>query len=232
MRVLVTRPEPAAARTAARLRAGGHLPLLAPLLTINPLAHTWPMGRIDALVATSAAPFDVPRATPPTPEVRRLLPLFLVGARTAEAASAAGFEGPATVCADSQALVAALWTRPDRHRLLYLAGHDRKAHVETALADTRTLLVVEAYVAEAAQTLPDIAERELYGGRIDAVLHYSARTAAVFLDLIGPNQAAALAHFCLSPDAAGPLIAANLPHVQAAARPDEASLFALLEANN
>jgi uroporphyrinogen-III synthase len=228
MRVLVTRPKTAAERTAAHLRAAGHVAIIAPLLDYGATGETWPNGLFDGLIATSAAAFTTQGAATPCPEVRRLLPLFLVGEQTADAARNAGFDGAATVCPDSQALLATLWPRVHRHRLLYVAGRDRKPHVETALREARHLSVLEGYEAHAAAFLPLAAAVELGAGRIDAVLHFSRRSADVFLALAGA-EAAGPAHLCLSVDAAAPLIAADLPRVQAAARPDEAALFALLD---
>ena len=52
--VLVTRPLPAATRTADRLRVQGYVPLLLPLTEIVPLNPTVPEGTFNAFVATSA----------------------------------------------------------------------------------------------------------------------------------------------------------------------------------
>ena len=227
MRVLVTRPAPGAARTQARLLAAGHEARVASLLVIRPLEAPWPAGLVDGLLATSAAAFEGPLVGGPSAEVRRLLPLFLVGERTTGAARAAGFGGAATVCADARTLAATLGPLVRRARLVYLAGRDRKPHLEAALGGTRRLHVRETYAADAATRLPDTVDADLAAGRIDAVLHYSARTAAVFLTLAGA-RAAGPAHYCLSLDAAGPLLDAGLPRVYAADQPDETALLALL----
>ena len=229
MRVLVTRPQPAAAQTAERLRAAGHTALVAPLLLYRASGQRWPNGLFDGLIATSAAAFTTTGGSGPSVEVRRLLPLFLVGARTAAAAAAAGFLGKAIVCPDSQTLLATLWPLAHRQRLLYLAGRDRKSHLETALRRDRHLTVCENYEANVATALCPAAATALDEGRIDAVLHFSRRSAEVFLGLAGAT-AHGPAHLCLSADAAAPLVAAGLPRVQAAERPDEAAVLALLDA--
>ena len=54
MRLLVTRPEPDAARTAALLRARGHEVVLAPLLRIELLDFELPDEPWSAVVMTSA----------------------------------------------------------------------------------------------------------------------------------------------------------------------------------
>ncbi len=210
-------------RTAARLRADGHVPIVAPLLAYRSLAPAWPDGCVDGLVATSAAAFETGLPSGLTAEVRRVLPLWLVGQHTYGAARAAGFLGRAEVWMDSQALGAAIGEdRPGR--FVYLAGRDRKPHLERAISQ---LLLVEAYAAETVAALPDAVLRALVGGRIAAVLHYSARSAERFLQL-GENGAATAVHLCLSSDVAAPLRAAGLPHILAAATPDEDGLFALI----
>ena len=82
MRVLVTRPAGQADRTAARLRAAGHEPVLAPVLVIAATGAAWPTP-LDALVLTTA---QAALAMPET-AVRdwRDVPAFAVGQRTAEA---------------------------------------------------------------------------------------------------------------------------------------------------
>jgi uroporphyrinogen-III synthase len=72
----------------------------------------------------------------------------------------------------------------------------------------------------------------LGAGALDGVLHFSARTAEVYLacaahaDLRG--QALALMHYCLSRQVAAPLTAAGAAAVWVAARPDEAALLELV----
>src|SRR5258706_13702250 len=91
MRLLVTRPEPAAARTAARLRACGHDVILMSVLQIEFVSDPdLGGGSFDALVLTSA------NAVQALARHKRLgdlqtLPVYTVGRRTAEAARALGF---------------------------------------------------------------------------------------------------------------------------------------------
>ena len=88
MLVLLTRALDESKRTAARLAREGHAAVLSPVLDMVPTGAMWPAGIIDGVVATSARAFELLSATPdwPLPEARRLLPLFLVGERTREAA--------------------------------------------------------------------------------------------------------------------------------------------------
>ncbi len=226
MRLLLTRATREAARTRAVLEAAGHKVLLSPVLQVAATGKPLPRQPPDAVIATSARAF-VHVAAPdwdPAP-----LPLALVGARTEVAARAAGFMGPAKVAATGAALAAALRAHAPRG-LLYLAGADRKRDLEAALAGgPHRLVVVETYAARPASSLTGEAERALREGRIDAVLHYSRRSAAIFLRLSDAAglDARASAHFCLSPD-----VAAAFPdciRVRVAAAPDEAALLALAD---
>ncbi|MBF0665813.1 MAG: uroporphyrinogen-III synthase [Brevundimonas sp.] len=87
-RVWVTRAEPGAACTAARLSALGFEPLTAPLLAIRPLPQAAPdLSGIAALAFTSRNGVDAFAALSP----ERGLPVFTVGDATAERAREAGF---------------------------------------------------------------------------------------------------------------------------------------------
>ena len=91
VRLLVTRPEPDAERTAAGLRTRGHIVLVAPLLRIETVenAEIGP-GPFAAILVTSA------NAAPAIVTHRRFaqlraLPVFAVGDRSAQAMRALGF---------------------------------------------------------------------------------------------------------------------------------------------
>jgi len=234
MRVLLTRAKDDAARTAEQLAAMGHEAIISPVIDIVLTGATWPDGVSDAVIATSARAFRSLHLAPqrPLPEVRRLLPLFLVGANTGEAARAAGFEGPFQIAVDAKTLYGLILDRVrPASRVLYLAGRERKSFIEDACAAAGlNIEVVETYSAPAAEILSEEATLQLAVGAIGAVLHYSRRSAEIFLRLA---EAAALdpgpvQHAAISEDAAAPLKEAALPRVTVAATPDEASILALL----
>ena len=79
------------------------------------------------------------------------------------------------------------------------------------------------------ETLPAEAMRALTDGRIDAVLHYSRRSALALLRLAAEarllNAALNLAHYCVSEDVAAVLRESRAGRVFAAAVPTEAALF-------
>jgi uroporphyrinogen-III synthase len=227
MRVIVTRARDDAARTAAALRARGHEALLSPVLEIVGTGVAVNPGEAQGVIATSAHAF----VFLPAADVARLahLPLFVVGARTAQAAIGAGLRPPRIVAAHAAELAAQLASAlPGPARLLYLAGHDRKPDLEAALQDRgHRIEVAITYEARALDALSPEASKALAAGEADAVLHFSRRSAQLFaacVDKAGlAPQAARLRHVCISRDAAlgeGACVAQT---------PDSAGLFKALE---
>lgn len=215
MLVLLTRAAEDAVRTRARLEAMGHRVLIAPVITIEPLGSQWPPGAIDAVVATSSHAFrSPPIAWGPSPEARRLLPLWLVGGRTCDAARVKGYQGPAFV-APNAVVLALEMTRHPIGKVVYLAGKNRKTDVETALAVTNHQVeVVETYEAIRARFLPEqllsTFIQTLHSDQPVAVLHYSRRSSEIFAELFveafrDHDLAKRAIHLCLSADVAQPL---------------------------
>ena len=229
MRVIVTRASGDAARTAAALRARGHEALLSPVLEIVSTGVAISPGQAQALMATSAHAFE----TLSRADAARLaqLPLFVVGARTAQAAADAGLPPPRLVAASSFDLaqqIAAAASGPTRW--LYLAGHDRKPDLEAALERQGfSVDVAVTYEAGAIDALSEEVRQGLLHGDADAVLHFSARSARLFMGCAATAglrpQAAALRHICISHEAA-----ADLPRgAVIAPTPDSAGLLKALE---
>ena len=228
MRILVVRAAEDARRTAARLAAAGHSAIIAPVLVVRHLDQAIPSA-FDAVIATSGHAFGAPDRL----AALRNTPLSVVGARTAEVARQAGFRRPAIIAANAESLARDMARDlPKGARVLYLAGRDRKLDLEAALGRSCALTIVETYAMEAAAELPRSAVEALETGAVDAVLHYSQRSAAIFLDLARRAGVASMLsgvrHIAISADAAKPLVAAGLP-VAVAAQPNEASMIDELE---
>ena len=231
-RVLVTRAREDAERTAEELRRRGFAPLIAPVLEIVATGAAIPAENFDAILATSA------RAIRYAGEGLATLraPFFVVGAKTAQALEARGAQAEASA-PDVAALTALLQSRfAAPSRFLYLAGHDRKDDLESFLrARGHAATIVETYEARAASALGSEAAAALAADEIDAVLHYSARSASIFLTLADAAGAPAtlrarVAHLALSEEVARVLRAAGCAEIRVAAAPDQASLLAALEA--
>ncbi len=232
MRVLVTRPQPVAERTAQRLAARGHEAVLAPVLRIEATHEGPPSGDFAAIILTSAN--GVP-ALAPIAERMRAVPVFAVGERTGSAAAEAGFADVRT--ADGEAVsLAALITKslPAAARLLRVAARERKPEPEASLTKAGFAIATwTAYEAVAAERLPAIAENAFRENRLGAVLHYSRRSAGVLLSLAGVAGVRApflaLAQVCLSADTAAPLREAGAERVTIADRPSEDALLVALD---
>ena len=235
MRLLVTRPQEDGERTAATLRARGHTVLLAPLLRIEPVTAEFGPGPFAAVLMTSANAAHAIARHARIDEMRRL-PLYAVGERSAAAARAAGFAQVTSANGDVADLVALVGQRlaGTSMPLLHLAGEDRAGDVAADLArHGLTVHTAVVYHAVAAEHFASAVASALRTGGLDGALHYSPRSAAVFLrcaensGLFAP--ALALAHYCLSAQVAAPLIAAGAATIRLAARPDEAALIALAD---
>jgi uroporphyrinogen-III synthase len=232
MRVLVTRPQADAERTARALAARWHEAVLAPVLAIARTAAPPPPGAFEAIITTSA------NAIPALASLdarAKGLPIFAVGERTASAAAEAGFHDVRTGHGDALSL-AGMITRalPPGAKLLHIASRERKPEPEAALSSAGFAVATwVAYEAVAAERLPEAGLRALDDGRLEAALHYSRRSVGVIWGLVEDAGLrapfCALAHLCLSADAATPLRAAGARRVIVAPRPDETSLLAALD---
>jgi uroporphyrinogen-III synthase len=224
MRLLVTRPEADAARTAEALRARGHEILLAPLLRIESVNANFG-GPFDAVLMTSANAARAIAAHPRAPELF-LLPCLTVGDRSAEAAHAAGFTRVESADGALSDLVRLVTQRHANGRLLYLAGEDRVGEFSSHGVAVETAVVYRAVAVE--KLPPDVAQAQL-----DGVLHYSSRSAATLLRLAeragALNAVLRLAHYCLSAEVAAPLRAAGAQRIAVAVSPTESALLTLLK---
>jgi uroporphyrinogen-III synthase len=231
MRVVVTRPEPDGKRTATALRALGHEVLIAPLMKVQSVSPDL-SGHWGAIIITSAnAPIAIADSTARTALIK--LPLFAVGQRSAEAAREAGFTNVTSAGGDVGDLVRTLGTqRPDaKAPLLYLAGEDRAADLVGELSARGIAAEMRVVYRAATAPFPSALIDALKAGEVDAVLHFSRRSAENYAT--GARQAGvagpafAVRHLCLSAQAAEPLVGTG--RVTIAARPDEAALIALLQ---
>jgi uroporphyrinogen-III synthase len=232
VRLLVTRPQADGERTAAKLRALGHVVEVAPLLRLEPAERAEiGAGPFGAIAITSANALHAVVRHPRGAELRAL-PVFTVGRRTAEAARAMGFLHVASADGNQQDLVRLI--RAHLHGgapLLYLAGEDRSGDLAGDLAGIAVQTVV-AYRAIAAPEFSAVVRDALAQGRIDGVLHFSRRSAEAFVGCAAAcgirETALALSHFCLSRQVAEPLSAAGATTIRIASRPEEEALIALV----
>lgn len=240
MAVLVTRPLPDGETTAAELRARGFAAVIAPMLRFEPFGFAaeaeTPYGGI---VVTSA---NAVRAVESQLANSRLLelPLFAVGERTADVARAAGFakvlsaDGDATALRDLVVGCAKAKKLKKKSPLLYLAGEEISRDLAGELREQGFEVVTHiAYRMVPARSLPGEVVDGIAAGRIEAVLHYSRRSARAFVEAARAGgveiSALALPQCCLSAAVAEIVRDAGATQVTVAARPDENALFEALK---
>ncbi|MDM7944857.1 MAG: uroporphyrinogen-III synthase [Oceanibaculum nanhaiense] len=186
MRVLLTRPEPDSTALAARLKNDGIDSVIAPLLEIvprDPGPPPVPMDSVQALLVTSANAAERLSSVTERRDVR----VLCVGAATAEAVRAQGFDSVESADGAIEELTAlALGTLdPKAGPVLHLSGEtvagDLAGMLRLAGFEAHRLVVYEARPAEA---LPPRVLAELRRGRLDAVLFFSPRTAETFVRLV------------------------------------------------
>jgi uroporphyrinogen-III synthase len=233
VRLLLTRPEPDAQRTAAALRARGHAVVIAPLMRIEAVADArigagpWAAILITSANAAQAIAMHERR------EALRNVPVFAVGDRSAQAMRAAGFAEVASAdgsVRDLARLVAQRMT--PGASLLYLAGEERSGDLAGELRGQNFAVhTAVVYRAVAAAVLPPAAADALAVG-IDGVLHFSRRSAEAYVNAARGAGLLASAlkpkHFCLSAQIAEPLARAGAAVIRIAPRPVEAALIELL----
>lgn len=234
MRVLVTRPQPAAARTAAKLAALGHEPVLLPLSRAvhDRAAAAAALCEPFSAVAVTSAEAAGLLGDALSARQRADIPVYAVGRASADAVRAAGFGRVATAGGDGRDLAGLiLREKPDFSAgpLLYLAGDPRAPGFESRLREAGVpFRTVECYRME--PRVPAAAEigRALLSPPPDAVLLYSRETAARFFALV-PERFPAARMLCMSRNVAAAVPARFAAGVAVAASPDEESLLALLQ---
>lgn len=234
MRVLVTRPEPGASATAARLQALGHDTVALPLTATTALGtkNLPDLTEFGAVAVTSAS--AVLHAGPTLIAALLDKRCFAVGAATADACGRAGFRDVASADGDGAALAALVAEEAGAEAgVVYLCGRFRRPDFETALAKAGVpVLPVETYdtmrLRHEAATVLDVLGRR----PVDAALLYSQTGAKAFSDLAAvPEVAPLLAHaklLCLSRRVAQALGQGAAGSTMVSQEPNETALISLL----
>jgi len=214
----VTRAEPGAARTAARLTDLGFQPIVRPLLRIETLSPVTPPDRPDALVFTSingvAAWLDL--------SVERDTPVLAVGQATAQAARAAGFASVRSADGDLDDLAALIRSDP-----ALKGARLRHPGAETPAGDLGALIDGHAQV----EPLPVYRAVQTGLGApeaFDAVLIHSPRAARALAAALGPDAARDRIACAISAKAAAFLADLPFAETRIAGTPDDAALLARL----
>jgi uroporphyrinogen-III synthase len=215
-RVWITRAKPGADATAARVRAMGIEPFVAPLLEVRTVqGPPIDLSGIGALAFTSANGVEAfaSRCN------ERGLPVFTVGSATAAAARERGFEQVVSADGDVNALAELI--EGHRNRIRGTVLHPAAAETIGELP-AHKLVVYETVPATLA---PDLKQRL---ASMDAVLLHSPSAARLLADFLARNPAPNLRLICLSQAVASPLRGTQAREIIAAALPNEEALLNLL----
>jgi uroporphyrinogen-III synthase len=237
VRLIVTRPEPDATRTARALIRLGHSAILSPMLDIvTDRTAQIPTRPYQAVLVTSSNAVRALAERPVRP-VTVEVPLLAVGDQTALEAKRAGFSAARSAggALDDLAALVDRELKPADGPLLYAAGEEQAGDLGGRLVekgfDVETAVL---YRAEPRPRLANVAEDALKAGTVDGVLFYSRRSAAAFALALRAGNLAPLAAnvicFCISASTAEAVakVATGMPLI--AEKPDQLALFAIIEA--
>lgn len=245
MRVLVTRAEPAASKTAEKLHKLGHEPVLFPMSRVTCVCGKW-MDQDDTycgFIFTSANAITCLSDSDISDMKRSQAPVFTVGQTTQKAALNAGLQR--VVCAHGNGAqlaeliissVQAQQLSPTQQRpLLYLTTQDRTKTLEQALSEAQIFVKPEIIY----QVTSDFSQSDFErlgqatdpAQRIDMVMFYSAKAVQRFfksLTLSGKELFTSARYGCLSSH-----IASHIPEPYAdrtcvAIAPEEHHLLAII----
>ncbi|GLQ81757.1 uroporphyrinogen III methyltransferase [Mesorhizobium huakuii] len=233
-RVLVTRPEPGASRTARRLQETGIQPVVLPLTETVALPADPGFVTGDAIAVAVTSANAVRHASSEVIAALASLPCHAVGAKTAEAARKRGFSSVIEGPGDAEALADSIAAAFPGKAITYLCGRVRFPVFEQRLeaADVR-VRAVETYDTLPVPYSDGTILAQLSCQPVDAVLLYSAKAAAAMQALTkrpALHQAFEKARFlALSARIAAAFDDGAGKAIRIAARPDEEALLALLE---
>ncbi len=232
MRVLVTRPKDAARRTADRLEVLGHKPVLMPLFEAEKLPVSLKADtQYSAFAFTSRNAVDAVVASA-TIDLWHSIPVFAVGAQTAQAAVDAGFTNVHHAEGGGERLAelvnnSSIADGP----LAYFTCEPRSPAFQKRLGEYE--IGFDVYICYHMSALAYSQENidTLLAEKPDVVLLYSQETAKRFFELIEMHDMEALNQtrfLCLSHNVAAAVPSNLTARTFAAETPNEESLFSLL----
>ena len=219
----MTRPEPGATATAAKLLELEFEPVLLPCLTIKPRGTKNFPERPAAIILTSA------QAIPALPENFRQVPCFCVGDATAAKLRETGFVSVESAAGDAKDLFRLITMRRIAGPHLLAVGERHGLALARQLRATGIAVVRRTvYSAQPLRILPAEIRAALAGGEIHKAMFYSAETAKAFIRL-SPPATARIDGLALSPAIAEVLKTLPWRSIRVALAPAEADMLELLK---
>lgn len=226
--VLITRPREDSGALAAPIEARGYGVAAEPVLSIEPLPAVWPEDdAYRGLVLTST---NALRQIPGN--LYRGLPVYAVGARTASAASQAGFKNVTGADGDARALESVLTRKgfAPGTRLFHPCGEDSIPLNVSGTVIERKFVYRAVPVGRLGESTAALLDRRA----VAAALFFSPRTAAVFKALLlkarKKDSVTSIDALCLSHSVLESLKDLPWKATKVAAHTDRESLLALLDA--
>lgn len=179
-RVLVTRPEPGATQTAARLTTLGLIPVVAPVLSVV-AKHVRAPFTVAATLVTSR------NAVASCPAFLHARPVFAVGTATATQAAEAGFTRVFNADGDAAALARLVTNTlcPTDGSLFLPTGQGQGAKLAQSLRHCGFRVIRRvAYQATGVPILPEAAASELRQGRLAVAIFFSGEASRHFVRLL------------------------------------------------
>lgn len=230
--VIVTRAEPGARETAARLEALGYAVIRSPMLELKPLEGAVPdLSGICHLVFTSAngVRFFLQAMGGMTGEAAGLT-AWSVGPATAAAVRAAGFGLHVEGDGNADDLAARIRSADVSGGFLHVANAAAAGNLVKQLEDGgRTARFQALYETVPAGSLAPAAGQALSEDAACAVLIHSAKGASAFAAAAGELSLASSLVVAISEAAAAPLEDAGVRQLVTAGRPNEEALLEALE---
>lgn len=233
-RVLVTRPEPGASATAARLEALGFEPIVLPLTRIVPVEPKVPAPpeAYDAVIVTS--PNAVRHIPAKLIDAFQTRPVYAVGEATGSEARKSGFTN-VRIAGGTAVQLADLISKelPAGSHLLHLAAVQRtKAFADALDACGIRLDVAEVYSAEEVSYPTDFVLNAITQGEVWGAPVLSERGGQLIAALTareGMRQAfGKTAFFCISQKVAAAISGVDAERIFVSAAPSEESVLELL----
>lgn len=241
MRILITRPEPSASKTAKKLLNAGHEPVIFPMSRRKCVetAVQEDLHSANAFIFTSANALHCFKNTSAQNDLLLDTPVYAVGKTTKQSALQIGFKHVKMGTGNGEALAELIIQdiksgntklSPDRS-IVYLTAKERTPYLETKLAQNNIhvtpIIIYEMITDFAHKELNDILDK----GEIDVVLFYSQNAVRrFFAAIVGYERKlfTSMRFGCLSNEIAAAIPDEFLNHIDIAIEPSEHHLLACI----
>lgn len=237
MKLIVTRPEPAASKTAEKLQALGHEVAVSPVLEIVVTDTKMPNSNFSMIIITSASALRILEKQGFDQSLLETA-IYVVGDKTAKIARDIGFQNVHSAAGNALDLVELIKSRLDvsmidKRSVLYICGEHSTSGFTDGLSKLGLNIKVWVnYKANLVDQLTNISVDFLSSGDPVGILLYSARSARQFSKLLECQKYSYIIEninvFALSRAVKNALSKDLQKVVEIADNPDERSLFALI----